>query len=194
MIFLVLIIIFIFLQLYLFSHFPAPKKPSNKETFDAILVLGCPCNEDGNLSVMQKKRMDVAIKSFHKYKAHFLLLSGGSIHNAHNEAMCMKDYALSKQIPFEAILLENQARNTYENMKLSKPICIQKNIHKLLIITSHFHLKRSAYFARKFFVNFKMEAPQKKEPIFTYVDEYFRLWNTLYYEHKLKKMQRFSQE
>lgn len=184
---LVLLLLLILLNIYLFQQFPAPSKPKDTSFYDVIIVLGCPCKADGSISVMQRERMDKAISLYTQKKALYLIVSGGSIHNNHNEALCMKKYALSKNIEEQVIITENKAANTFENLKLCKQICIQQNFHKVLVITSDFHIRRSAFFVRNFFNDFDMDAADHKSPFSLYMQEYFRLWNTLYYEQKLKK-------
>lgn len=106
---LVLLLLLILLNIYLFQQFPAPSKPKDTSFYDVIIVLGCPCKADGSISVMQRERMDKAISLYTQKKALYLIVSGGSIHNNHNEALCMKKYALSKNIEEQVIITENKA-------------------------------------------------------------------------------------
>ena len=68
MILLICIILFVLLaNLYLYHHFPKPKHPLQDISYDVAIVLGYPCNADGSLSTVQKKRMETAINLYHKH-------------------------------------------------------------------------------------------------------------------------------
>lgn len=187
----ILLLFFLFIFLlsicFLLYRFPAPAKPLPKHCYDAGIVLGCPCKEDGTLSAMQKSRMDAAIHLYHTNRLNVLLLSGGSVHNAYCEAEVMRRYALSQGVRSEHILLEKQAQNTFDNLRLCKKICQKHCFQQIVVVTSRFHLRRSAFFVRKFFPTFVMEAPRERGALSLWVQEYFRMWNTLYHEWRLSR-------
>ena len=188
MILLICIILFVLLaNLYLYHHFPKPKHPLQDISYDVAIVLGYPCNADGSLSTVQKKRMETAINLYHKHCVHHLLISGSCVQNTYIEAEKMAAYALTQKIPKQAIVLETKARNTYENLKYAKCNCDENQWENIIVITSPSHMRRAAFFVHKFFRNYVMDTYREHSSIRVRMDEYFRMWNTLYYERKLRK-------
>ena len=181
-----LLIIIICLNIYLYYHFPDPPKIDYTRSYDTALVLGCPCHQDGSLSSFQKERMDCAIRLYQLHIVKTILISGSNVQNKYYEAETMAAYARQQQIPKDAIIIEKQARNTYENLKYAKMIYDEKNMHSIVVITSLFHVRRAYFFVRKFFDGAYMDSFATHVTWKQKLDEYYRLWNTLYYEHKLK--------
>ena len=52
-------------------------------------------------------------------------------------------------IPEEAIWLESESLNTYENAIYSRQFLSQKGINRILLVTSAYHMPRSVYFFEK---------------------------------------------
>mgnify|MGYP002251024095 FL=1 len=151
MILLICIILFVLLaNLYLYHHFPKPKHPLQDISYDVAIVLGYPCNADGSLSTVQKKRMETAINLYHKHCVHHLLISGSCVQNTYVEAEKMAAYALTQKIPKQVLVLETKARNTYENLKYAKCICDENQWENIIVITSPSHMRRAAFFVHKF--------------------------------------------
>ena len=72
----------------------------------------------------------------------------GTLSEAQYMALCLK----KEGIPEDAILLENEARTTHENMVcgtlLMMRVLSMKNLHKVYVVTSPSHLRRSLEYAR----------------------------------------------
>lgn len=172
-------------NLYLYHQFPYPKHIDAFTCYDAAIVLGCPCQEDGTISPLQKKRMDIAIQLYRNKRVKTLLISGSNVQNTYIEAEVMAAYAYTKGVSKQAVLLETQARNTFENLKYAKLLCEQHQLQNILVITSPAHIRRAAFFVRKFFTRFAMTSYTQPPHFKDLAEEYFRMWNTLYYEIKL---------
>lgn len=182
------ILIFILIaNLILRYYFPPIQKPQNHKHYEIAIVLGSPANDDGSLSRIQKTRADAAIQLYRNRKVNKILLSGSNVTNAYVEAKVMAAYVIGKGIPEADIYLETKARNTFENLKFSKNICEQMHIKNVIVVTSRFHARRAQFMVKKFFSNFAMEKTKEREKIKHYIMEYFRMWNSLYYEIKLKR-------
>ncbi|WP_455791657.1 YdcF family protein [Amedibacillus sp. YH-ame10] len=151
--------------------------------YDACIILGSPASKDGTCSRMQRSRMDRAIELYKAKKVTTLIISGGCVCNSYSEASVMKSYAVSKGIDEANIILEEQARNTYENLLYSKELCKHYNLHTVIVVTSNFHVRRASFFVHKFFEDYSMAGTRKREKIRHYISEYFRTWNTLRIEY-----------
>ncbi|MEG0526396.1 MAG: YdcF family protein [Longicatena sp.] len=169
-------------NIYLWMMFPSHKKAKHVH-YDACIILGSPASKDGTCSRMQKSRMDRAIELYKAKKVSTLIISGGCVCNAYSEAGVMKSYALSKGIDEANIILEEKARNTYENLLYSKEICEQYNLHTVIVVTSNFHVRRASFFVDNFFDDYIMAGTINHEKISHYFSEYFRMWNTLRIEY-----------
>ncbi len=91
-------------------------------------------------------RLMQALKCYHTGLIDKIMISSGSaslIHQKAKEADAIKTYLMSLNIPDSNILIENQSKNTFENIVFSKEIFRQKKlISKPLIFTSAWHIPR----------------------------------------------------
>ncbi len=182
------VILFILLILFFpFLIFRKGSLPKLKNHFDAMLILGCPTKDDGTLSPAQNKRLAAAITHLNRHSISFIIISGAAVKNADVEAEVMKA-ALQKKGVIVPILLETKARNTYQNFLYTKE---QFGDLNLLVITGSSHRRRAYFFARKFFGH-SMMGQAKRDSWQEYIKEYFRMWNTLYWEGKLFFQKRHS--
>lgn len=177
MIFIVLVM-FLGANVYLYYKFPKQLQQKHKQ-YDACIILGSPTNTDGSCSQVQRNRMDRAIELYQARKVNTLIVSGGCVKNAFCEAMVMQDYAQKRGIPIQDIVLEEKARNTYENLLYSKQVCESLCFHHVIVVTSKFHVRRASFFVRKFFTEYAMAGTHEKVKWKHYLSEYIRMWNTL---------------
>ncbi len=128
-------------------------------TAEAIVVLG------GTLSRLtppriqseesKGSRLAYAVRLFQQGKGPLILVSGGSpykdIHGQmRTESLDMKDYLISFSVPENQILEENQSRNTEENALYSARLLKERNIKKIILVTSAFHLPRAMTWFKKY--------------------------------------------
>lgn len=178
MLYFIIIIIIIYLSFYIL--FPFPPKIKN-QTYDCIIVLGYPTNQDGTISKTLKLRCDEAINLAINLKINNIIVSGSSVHNQHSEAKCMYDY-LIKHLTTSNIIIENKAKNTYDNLKYSYDICLQNKYHNVIVVSSHYHLRRANFMVKKFFTNYALSAHPQSKSILKSLQEYPHYLNTLKYE------------
>ena len=142
------------------------------------IVLGSPAEEDGSLSRVQKTRMDAAITLYKEKRVRCILISGGSVRNTYTEADIMAAYAIRCSIPSTALLLERQAKNTYENLLSAKTLCDAHAWKHVIVVTSCFSCAETSY-KYEFFCVYVMQKTAEKEKCRHYITEYFRMWNSL---------------
>ena len=85
---------------------------------------------------------------YHQGKADHILLSGGNVFtdtltNAPPEAEDMLAIMQMLNVPEEAIWLETESRNSYENALYSHTLLQNKGIHTILLVTSAIHMPRA---------------------------------------------------
>jgi len=91
-------------------------------------------------------RVTYAYWLFKQGKAEHLLLTGGSIDwlsSDENPATDMANLLKMLGVPEEAIWLEPESRNTYEDAAYSAKILKEKGISRIILVTSAFHMPRS---------------------------------------------------
>ncbi len=121
---------------------------------DYILILGCKFRRDCTLTPLLKGRVDRAIAYWRQQKAAtgreaVLLPSGGQgADEPIAEAEAMRRYLVAQGIPTERIAVEDQSRNTYQNMVYSKAL-IEKSAPdaKVVYATTNYHVFRSGLWA-----------------------------------------------
>jgi len=75
-----------------------------------------------------------------------IILGGITGHAEVSEAVAGKDWLISNGITETRLTVENQSRNTLENLKLSKSI-LKKESHPIVLISHRYHLPRAAILA-----------------------------------------------
>ena len=181
-----ILLLIVVANIYLLALFP---KCSNdtQEHYDVCIILGSPSNRDGSSTRTQRSRMDRAIALYKAHKVTKLIISGGSVKNKYSEAETMMHYALQQGVLKKDIHLEMQAKNSYENLYYAKKICDELHYESVLVVTSRYHVRRSAFFVKKFFTTYAMAGTKEKERSKHYVLEYIRMWNTLRIELLLRR-------
>lgn len=127
-----------------------------KENSDYILVLGAGLINGKTPSLTLKGRLDAALECINKYNnSGYIVLSGGKGDDEQiAEAIAMSNYLQNKGIPKERLIIEDNSRNTYENIKYSKEKIEEhsgKPIDKVTvkIVTTDFHAFRSSILAKR---------------------------------------------
>lgn len=120
----------------------APKSNTNRDHFDAILVLGSPADADGNPSPIQLARVTEAVREYERGIAPRLILSGGAAHNQYTEADVMANVAAAQGIPPSAIFVDTKSDDTIQNACYSTRIMQTHGWHSAEIVSSHYHLPR----------------------------------------------------
>lgn len=123
---------------------------------DYLIILGCKVRPDGSLYPLIRGRVDRAITFYKRQldktgkKAIFLPSGGQGTDETISEADAMKRYLLEQGIPEEQILVENQSKNTVQNMVFSKKLIEERTPNaKVAFSTTNFHVFRSGIISRQ---------------------------------------------
>ena len=115
---------------------------------DYIIVLGAQVRENGP-SVVLKYRLDCAADYLGRNPGTTCIVTGAQGYNEPvTEARGMADYLISMGIEKDRIILEEQARNTVENIRYSKAR-ISSESATVGIVTNDFHMYRALGLAKK---------------------------------------------
>jgi uncharacterized SAM-binding protein YcdF (DUF218 family) len=116
-----------------------------RDGLDCLLVLGAQIHGN-SITKNLKKRLDTAVAYLKRTQRTRVVVSGGGGWIM-SEAAAMKAYLLEQGIAPERIAVEDQSRDTAENMKFSKVLIEEGS--SVGIVTNGFHLYRSIRLARK---------------------------------------------
>jgi uncharacterized SAM-binding protein YcdF (DUF218 family) len=120
-------------------------------SYDVGLVLGGFSRKDTILNrtvfFEANDRLMQAIKLYKDGKIKRLMISSGNasvLHQELKEADAVHDYLLSIGIPDSAMIIENQSRNTLENIQFSKKLLDSLGLkNRVLVFTSAWHIPRT---------------------------------------------------
>jgi uncharacterized SAM-binding protein YcdF (DUF218 family) len=87
-----------------------------------------------------------ATRVYHLGYARYLVFSGRG--GPGDSAQSMAEVARLHGVPDAAILLEEQATSTYENVLFVRALLAQYHVHRLILVTSPYHQRRAYLVAR----------------------------------------------
>ncbi len=116
---------------------------------DVIIVLGCnPYAPRGGPSVCLSARGQHAANLYHRGLAGRIIATGGHVENGPTEASVMLRVLTAAGVPESAVVLEEQAHNTIQNVGYSKEIMQQNGWYTAILVTEPYHIKRATLVAR----------------------------------------------
>lgn len=128
--------------------------PADLPEVGAIVVLGGSTRQAADPRPLVEvnetgDRLLYAAYLYHQGAADHILLTGGTIEwlspdETRPEAEDMAAVMEMLGVPREALWLEPQSRNTYENALFSRPILDEAGVERILLVTSAMHMPRSA--------------------------------------------------
>lgn len=110
---------------------------------DAILILGTTQNY-GTPSAHLEARLQHGYDLYEAGYADWIIVTGGRIEgDPFTEAGVSRDWLINLGVPEDAILYEDEGRNTWENMTGARDAAEQHGIESVLIVSDGFHLFRA---------------------------------------------------
>ena len=122
---------------------------------DALVVLGRGTDPDGSLPRLAKQRVERAAELFAWETAPRIIFSGRcslmtDLIPAATEARAMADYAAAIGLPREALLCEEESRDTIGNAYFVLRRFLEPNDwNSIRVVTSDFHIQRTAWVFQK---------------------------------------------
>jgi uncharacterized SAM-binding protein YcdF (DUF218 family) len=142
----------------------APAANTSRDRFDAILVLGYPADSDGNPTPEEMARVSEAVREYERGVAPRLLFTGGPAHNRFVEADVMAAAAAAQGIPPSAIFVETRSKDTIQNACYSERIMRAHGWHSAEIISSTYHLPRTAMIFGHTSLDWRVHAAPSLQP------------------------------
>lgn len=131
------------------SCMSSPSSPAFRQraNADVIIVLGGGIRRDGSLTAVSRARVVRAAELYQEGVASRLILTGRCgvfLHKQVSEASAMHTHARGLGVPADALLLEEQARNTLGNARFTRELFLAPNgWYRVRIVTSDFHARRA---------------------------------------------------
>lgn len=123
-------------------------KKDEKQSADVAIVLGAALSYN-TVSPVYRERINHAITLYNEGYVKYVILTGGTGEgNIYSDAFIAMEYARSKGLPEEAILLEEKSTVTEENIIYSKEIMEQNNLKTAIIVSDPLHMKRAMKMAK----------------------------------------------
>jgi uncharacterized SAM-binding protein YcdF (DUF218 family) len=142
----------------LVTYFSIPMSDTQQPTFDVILVLGNPANNDGTIASVGRSRVLEGIRQYHAGAAPRLLMTGGAVKNKFAEGQVMRQFAISQGVPEDAVFAETQSRNTIQNAFYSYKIMQAHNWTSVMVVSSPTHIRRASLIFRHYPLAWKVQA------------------------------------
>jgi uncharacterized SAM-binding protein YcdF (DUF218 family)/glycosyltransferase involved in cell wall biosynthesis len=115
---------------------------------DAIVVFAGGVGESGKAGGGHQERVKRAVDLYEAGYADRLVLSSGFVYSF-KEAEVMRALAIDQGIPASHIVLEEHARNTYENVMFVNRILGERHWRRILLVSSPYHMRRALLVWRK---------------------------------------------
>lgn len=116
------------------THEAPPAQP-----FDAIVVLGCPSEDDGSLSLCQMGRAGQAAIAWRNGHARSFIVTGGAVHTPYVEAEAIAEAMEAMGVPGDRIVLERNALHTDENVYYASEIAKARGLERVAIASTPAH-------------------------------------------------------
>ena len=110
---------------------------------DAIVVFAGGVGESGKAGQGYEERVQYAVELYKEGYVKNMIFSSGYVYTF-KEPIVMRALALSLGIPESAIILEDKARNTEENVKFTSEIVRLKGWKSILLVSSPYNMRRAA--------------------------------------------------
>ena len=120
-----------------------------KDSYDAIIVLGAQVKKDGTPNVQLSWRLDAAYEAYSRKAVPVVVCGAQGRDEPVPEAEAMKKYLMEKGIPETDILMDPESFNTNQNLKNAAALLKDiQAVRKVLIVTSDYHVPRALALAR----------------------------------------------
>lgn len=117
---------------------------------DAAFVLGNQVLPDGSPGTLLTGRLKKALEVYQLGETRKIVCSGGKSKEGLWEAEAMRDWLLARGVPADAILVDNNGKDTYSTALEGKKLFAANGWRKALIVSSVTHITRCKLAFRRF--------------------------------------------
>ncbi len=168
------------------------KLDNMKNRWDAVIVLGCAPKDNNLPTYCLTQRVKKAEEFYNKRLVSRVIFTGGPNKTEVAESLIMRDFS---SVPRKDIITEERALKTTENALYTGMIVKNQNFKSCLIVTSPFHILRSAYIFKKVFPSsIRLEFAKSAEKIPLLKCLYLLLREICFFIRDYGEIQRLSKQ
>ncbi|MDA5093606.1 YdcF family protein [Aliiroseovarius sp. KMU-50] len=130
----------------------------SRSTPRVALVLGAALRPDGLPSPALMRRARHAAELWHQGKAEQIIASGGMEQSGRSEAEAMQEVLIAEGVPESNIICEKLARNTWENLSLSRELLPDGAM--VVLVTDRYHAFRAGLMAQRLRMDVEFDCPR----------------------------------
>ena len=108
-----------------------------------LLVLGAQVKPDGTPSLQLQWRLEKAAETYRQKKVPVVVCGGQGGNEPAPEAVVMRDVLIGLGVDEDMILMDTTSASTHSNIKNAMQLLGGRNVTKVMIITSDYHLPRA---------------------------------------------------
>ncbi len=113
-----------------------------------VLLLGAGLGPDGSSPAL-RDRAEHAAHLYHAGRTDLILASGGKPRAGLTEAGAARRLLMDRSVPEQAILLEERAEDTWQNIGFSLPLLRTVPAREVILVTDALHMPRALLAARR---------------------------------------------
>lgn len=111
--------------------------------YDAIIVLGAQVKPDGVPSIQLQWRLDAAAQAWQERNSLVVVCGAQGSNEPAPEAHVMREELIRQGVPEESILMDDKSFNTRQNIRNAVQLMEGRDVDRVLIVTSDYHLPRA---------------------------------------------------
>lgn len=140
-------------------------KGQKRESDCAVaLVLGAMVRADGTASPALRRRAVHALGLWRSGAVQALVLSGAERWHPPSEAEAMARILRAAGVPDSALILEERATSTEENIAFAQPLLADLGAKRVILVTDRLHGPRAALIARRAGLEVELSCPGLPRP------------------------------
>lgn len=110
---------------------------------DTIIVLGAKLI-GSEPSTMLRLRLEEALRLYEANYAPSIIVSGGKGWDEEiSEAAAMKAFLVRRGVPESVVYIEEQSKNTFQNLAFSQAVMRERNLSNAIIVSNASHIRRA---------------------------------------------------
>ncbi len=109
---------------------------------DAAIVFGCRFYADGRLSAALEDRVRTGVALYQQGLVQFLVMTGGPGNGTVHETQAMRQFAISKGVPAERVIIDEDGWDTERSVANTVPLCEAFGLTRVIAVSHDFHLPR----------------------------------------------------
>lgn len=125
------------------NHLPA------RDGYDAIIILGAQVKPDGTPNLQLQWRLDGGLEAWREKPCPVVVCGAQGDDEPRPEGVVMREYLMAHGVPDNLILVDAESFNTRENLQHAAKLLEGTGAHKVLIVTSDYHLPRALSIAEE---------------------------------------------